>query len=1115
MIADPARPPARLGDYRIERALGRGSMGRVYQARAPRSRVSVAIKWMPRFLAGALDGARREIAALERLRHPGVVRILAHGTDRGHPWYAMEHLHGATLDVASARLRRRRDEEADRAVLSIVRRLCSPLAYLHGEGVVHRDLRPRNVLVTARREPVIVDFGLAATAASGRETLTGDGSSGTAAYMAPEQVQGDVVDGRADLYSLGCILFELLCGRPPFAGASVPAPRAHLLLRPPRPSSIRAGIPAALDQLVRALLEKRPEDRVGHAGAVAEALTPFSDGTPLPTAPAPRPFLYRPPLTGREGLLTRCEESLARLDLGSGGVLLLVGESGAGKTRLAVELVKRARAQGYRVVVGGCPAPPGPTRPLAPLSAALDLVAERCGPRGSVPDDVATVLAPLHADIARRLGGIEPSRLPGIDGRNRLLLALADAFSTLAEERPLLLVVDDLQWADELSVSALERLADHAPAVPMLVVATLRTEDTEPAALRGHPAVTRIAVPRLERADTRAMASAMLAIPTIPDTLAAHLEQDTEGIPFYVAEYLRAAVTAGLLVRSPAGRWEPVDHDWRTVRMPGAIRDLIGGRLARLTRSELRVARVAAVAGRELSLARLASGLGRWRASMDERVTALLGRQILEETSPGTLRFVHDKVRAVVYDSTPEAVLRRLHGRMARLLDGDPDTRTSGESAAHWERAGDRRQASRAHARAARRDARGHALGDAATHYRKAIALAVGEPRRRARLRLELARDVLLLLGQTDSCMRELGRARAAAARHRVRGIEAEALIFMANIESHVGALARSLRTLRRAARLAGRIGRLDLVSRARQLEGETHRERGDLPAALATLEEAAQAARRAGDHPALARTLGAEALVHAERGNYVLANDCFKKAARIQNAGADRLALANTLTDMATVGWVEGRTMEAVPLYEQALALQRRIGYRRGEAIVLSNLGGLLATLDDVARGRELLEQALRLHREVNDRTSETSTLSTLANIHRDQGRVEEARALYREAIAGCDVLGNRPARVRTLLGLAELERITDPSGARARAVLRELDSLLRDVELPAERVAALCEHGLLALARGRLADAILRRAERLAAGIDASPASLAHGSIARLRAAIDDGRRSRATSS
>src|SRR5262245_5673300 len=229
-----------LGPYETIEPIGKGGMGVVYRARHRVSGEHVALKTVAIPRPGLLACIRREIHALSRLDHPGIVRIHDHGVEAGIPWYAMELVEGPTLREhalllrgasgdggptlrfapgatgATAPVAARAPEAAGGALLpllGVVESVCHALAFLHGEGLVHRDLKPENIVLRADGTAVLVDFGLLATfhAPQGRDALEISGDVlGTIAYMSPEQSRGEMVDARSDLYGLGCILYELV-----------------------------------------------------------------------------------------------------------------------------------------------------------------------------------------------------------------------------------------------------------------------------------------------------------------------------------------------------------------------------------------------------------------------------------------------------------------------------------------------------------------------------------------------------------------------------------------------------------------------------------------------------------------------------------------------------------------------------------------------------------------------------------------------------------------------------------------------------------------------------------------------------------------------------------------
>src|SRR6185312_9090303 len=252
-VTDPlARLHAALaGRYTIERELGRGGMATVYLANDLRHRRQVAIKVLRPDLAAALGPQRflREIEIAARLQHPHILPLHDSGDDDGFLYYVMPYVEGESL---RQRLVREKQLPLDDA-LQITSAVASALGYAHSHDVMHRDIKPENILLSGG-EAVVADFGIArAITAAGGDKLTTTGVAvGTPTYMSPEQAAGEArLDGRSDVYSLGCVLYEMLAGEPPFTGPTAQAIIARTLKETPRPiHSMRAGVPAALDQVI-------------------------------------------------------------------------------------------------------------------------------------------------------------------------------------------------------------------------------------------------------------------------------------------------------------------------------------------------------------------------------------------------------------------------------------------------------------------------------------------------------------------------------------------------------------------------------------------------------------------------------------------------------------------------------------------------------------------------------------------------------------------------------------------------------------------------------------------------------------------------------------------------
>jgi TolB-like protein len=270
----PPVEPEFADRYRIERELGRGGMATVYLARDLRHDRLVALKVLSPDLAIALGAERflREIRITGRLSHPHILPLHDAAQANGRLYYAMPFVEGASL---RDRIDREGQLPIDDAV-RIARQVASALDYAHREGVVHRDIKPGNVLLR-EGHAMVADFGIAkAMTAAGGERLTETGLSlGTPAYMAPEQAAGGGVDGRSDIYALGCVVYEMLAGQPPFTGPTAQAVMARHAVDPPPPlRTVRHTVPPALERAIRRAMAKVPADRYATAADFAAALSP-------------------------------------------------------------------------------------------------------------------------------------------------------------------------------------------------------------------------------------------------------------------------------------------------------------------------------------------------------------------------------------------------------------------------------------------------------------------------------------------------------------------------------------------------------------------------------------------------------------------------------------------------------------------------------------------------------------------------------------------------------------------------------------------------------------------------------------------------------------------------
>ncbi|MFQ5435711.1 MAG: serine/threonine protein kinase, partial [Anaerolineae bacterium] len=262
-----------LGKYKVIARLGRGGMADVYKAYNPNLQQHVAIKLLHGYPAEREIGRfEQEAAAVARLRHPNIVRIFDFDVADGLHYMVMELIDGPTLE-AKLKTDSQRGQRDMGEIARIFGALASAIDYAHSRGMVHHDLKPANIMFTEDGEVVLMDFGIARIVGE-RSQHTATGSiTGTPAYMSPEQCKGLRGDTRSDIYSLGVILYEMACGRPPFQAENVYGYiKAHIGDRPPLPSQFNPELTPPVENVILKALQKNPEARYQTAGEMAAEL---------------------------------------------------------------------------------------------------------------------------------------------------------------------------------------------------------------------------------------------------------------------------------------------------------------------------------------------------------------------------------------------------------------------------------------------------------------------------------------------------------------------------------------------------------------------------------------------------------------------------------------------------------------------------------------------------------------------------------------------------------------------------------------------------------------------------------------------------------------------------
>ena len=502
-LEEPAVPFSRgrlplgfqLGPYLVEAPIGAGGMGEVFQATDHRLHRTVAIKVLSAEKFSDPEHKRRflqEARIVSAVNHPNIVVLYDIASYRGIDFLVLEFVRGKNLQELIVPTGLPFGEVTQYGIQA-----ARALAAAHHAGVVHRDIKPANIMITPESQVKILDFGVAKLADASEvlkrahppgdtETQMPDTTPGvilgTITFMSPEQTRGEPLDGRSDVFSLGSVLYLAATGRPPFSGASaLSIMHAIATLNPPAPSTLRTDLPPEFDVIIDRALAKNKDQRYSSAVEFAEAIEALHGNARLPfprsAEPAPQP------LVGREPELQKLDELVTQTVHGSGKFVLLSGEAGIGKSALARSFLHAARRQHPDLLVGcgACAEQYGTGEAYLPFLQALPGLLAGAG------HERAVVLLRRHAPTwclqfpsvfsSNALDQLQRDAIGAT--KERMLRELGDAMAEITQASPVILLLEDLHWADTSSIDLIRHLGQRVQTQRLLLVGTARHEERE------------------------------------------------------------------------------------------------------------------------------------------------------------------------------------------------------------------------------------------------------------------------------------------------------------------------------------------------------------------------------------------------------------------------------------------------------------------------------------------------------------------------------------------------------------------------------------------------------------------------------------------------------------
>ena len=974
--------------YALLSSLGQGGMGEVFLADDTQLGRKVAIKFLTEALendATARERLHREARSAAALDHPFICKIYEIAEIDGRTGIVMEHVSGETLQAMLTR-----GPLAPGRALEIAGEIAEALDEAHTRRLVHRDLKPANVMLTTQGHVKVMDFGLAKAVPDGdgsrpeAETMapiTGSGVRvGTPGYMAPEQILGSEADARSDIFAFGILLYELLAGLHPFRRTSQSGTMTAILQEAPPPiTQYQTALPASAVAFLERLLAKRAAERHQSLADVRGDLTSLLDAvsgvtpaasTTLTASSDETTGTVRSPYVGRETERAEARRLLEQAVAGHGATLLLGGEPGVGKTRFTEELIREARERGCLTLVGHCYETEGhpPFIPFVEILEHALKIVERSALRQAL-GEAAPEVAKIAPELRRVFPDIpEAIELPPEQQRRYLFNAYQAFTERAARTMPMVIVLEDLHWADDPTVLLMQHLSQHLATLPLLMVGTYRDVELDVRrpwakvleSLVRERLATRIPLRRLPEDDIAALLAA-LGGPDPPAALSRTVSRETEGNPFFVEEVFHHLEEEGRLFDAE-GRWR-TDLDTGELQVPEGVRLVIGRRLERVSDDARKALGVAAVVGRNFDLAVLEAAAGidgdtlldaLEEAERAQLVTSAASRREIRYT------FSHELIRQTLQQDLSLPRRQRMHLRVAEAIEaagGDPPATAL---AHHYYQAGslaDARTTLRHLSTAGREALAAAAFEDAVKQFTNALTCEPLDPSTKAGLLCDRA-TALQSAAQADDAVADWQDALPIYEELEDAASIGQVAWDVTYLMSFQDRLPEARAVLDRVTPLVAGKGKPHALVLARL--GATQVVTGEVASGMERLREARVIAEELGEARLLGQVLSIQGNMTSTAGQIDSAIECLLAAVEALRAADDQWTLAITLGLAANALTWNGRTEDARALADEAAPLATRLGYdhavafamlqRWGSEITLGNLSAAATTLTDSA---------------------------------------------------------------------------------------------------------------------------------------------------------------------
>jgi serine/threonine protein kinase/tetratricopeptide (TPR) repeat protein len=1024
----------KISHYDIIERLGEGGMGVVYKARDINTDEIVAVKVLSHQSLLNEEIKRRfqrEASAGLKLVHPNIVKILEVGEDEGTYFICMEYIQGQTL----RELLHVNGPFDVRKVLRIGTDVNHALGAAHSLGIIHRDIKSDNIMLTVGDVVKVMDFGLAKFQDASMLTREGE-VVGTVSYMSPQQVMGESIDIRSDIFSLGVVLYELLSGQMPFSGEYNMAIVYSIINEEPvHLNALVGSIPPALVEVICKSLQKEPTGRYQDTesfiddlkrvelimeGSSELSVISSTINKPEPSSLADRKDSYlsliarkgfQARLSGRDEEFEKLKTILDKVVRGKGQITFVSGEAGIGKSRLVTELQKYARTLKIRTLLGQCQG-----RHMAnPYQPFIDIIRQYFDMMGVLSKEklelfIRTNMPDLIPMIAVINMILDLSEKQKIEIKEQIWDTLYKVLVGIVSDKPCIFFIDDLHWSDIETLDLLNYTAHNISRQNVLIIGTYRPEDIAISdkgkiskfseihqSLRKLPNFTSIELKRLDEYSLRSMVNSLFRDSSFDEKFYQSIYSESDGNPFFIVEILKLLQSEGFIEIYNGGYH--LRDDYKQGSIPDKIQDIVLRRIENLSDQEREVLELGAVEGDFFHSDTIQNCLDINRLKLLKILQHLERDHHLIYSNEAHYCFDHNKIQTILYDAITPELRKEYHSMVGEYLAstmGDDDLLAQG-IAHHFLVCDKNDKALPFIIKAGKRSKNLFATEQSIQLYQKALQIIEESDT----IRTEPVRTI-----EKFSIIEDLGEALFITGK------------FDHALEQYNIILSSDHITLSTRAELEWKVS-LVLINKGNHDEALRYLNQAELnyKESINLLKDGKidfQADVLDSNEEKFITALGkikiSRARIYKATGNYPQAIHEIKEGLSILDDKAYLKERSQAYNNLGNILFDQGKYNQSAEMHTKSLSLREEIADKKGIAETYNNLANVYYEQGNYQKSASMCEKSLEMMQKIGYQNGIAGSFNNLATIYQDQGRYQEAYDAYQNGLSIWEKIGDKP---------------------------------------------------------------------------------------------------------